>query len=47
MVPVGTAQLGWIVTLAVGAGTVNAGVTTKVAGSDTQVGSLMNLTVRL
>jgi len=38
----------WLyVTLAVGAGTVSAGLTVRVAGSDTQVGSLMNLIVRL
>ena len=46
MVPVGTAQVGWIVTLAVGAaGAPSDGITVSIVAGDTQVGSMVLLTV--
>ena len=48
MVPVGTAQVGWTVTLATGAaGAPRAGTTVNTVGAEIQVGSIVLLTVML
>ena len=47
MVPVGTEQVGWTVTLATGGAGATAGVMATTAGRETQDGSEANRTVTL
>ena len=47
MVPVGTEQVGWTVTLATGGAGATAGVIVTEDGEDTQVGSAVKRTVTL
>ena len=47
IVPVGTEQVGWTVTLATGGAGATAGLTVTTAGKETQVGSEVKRTVTL